>query len=259
MKRQMKRLLATRRRVFAVGALAAMVVVVGAGYGYAAMMDTNQVYTGCLQNGTINNVAIGSTPTKSCPPNATQIGWSQTGPQGPLGPQGPQGPKGDTGATGPQGPQGIKGDTGDTGATGATGPPGPTGPTGATGATGPSDSWDSGTNTGFGVAVGPSGSSTTQVQSLTLPAGSYFVVAKTELLQPSNPPSHCDLDAGATVIDASYVDTIALNSQLEVSLAGDIALPSGGTVTLDCMIPRAFGNGVAYDPHIVAIKISTIH
>ena len=44
----MKRLLAAPRRGLAVGALAAVAVVVAAGYGYAAVTADNQIYTGCL-------------------------------------------------------------------------------------------------------------------------------------------------------------------------------------------------------------------
>jgi hypothetical protein len=122
-----RRLFASRRRIFAVTAVAAIAVVVASGYGYAAVTATNNTYTGCLQGGAISNVAIGTAPTKPCPNNAVQISWNQTGPQGATGatgPQGatgatgPQGPKGDTGATGPQGPKG------DTGATGPQGVPG---------------------------------------------------------------------------------------------------------------------------------------
>ena len=44
----MKRLLAAPRRVLIIGALAAVAVVVAAGYGYAAVTADNQTYTGCL-------------------------------------------------------------------------------------------------------------------------------------------------------------------------------------------------------------------
>ena len=76
----MKRLLAAPRRVFAVGALAAVAVVVAASYGYAAVTADNQTYTGCLENGDLTNIAIGSTPLRACSKNATKISWSQTGP-----------------------------------------------------------------------------------------------------------------------------------------------------------------------------------
>src|SRR5215471_3358521 len=108
----MKRLLASRRRMFAAGAVAVVVLAVAAGYGYAAITATNNVYTGCLQSGAISNLAIGTAPTKPCPNNSTQINWSQTGPTGPQGSTGPAGP---AGATGPKGDQGLPGAKGDTG------------------------------------------------------------------------------------------------------------------------------------------------
>ena len=78
----MKKLFAAPRRVLAVGALAAVAVVVAASFGYAAATADNQTYTGCLQSGDLTKVAIGSAPTKACPTNATQISWNQTGPPG---------------------------------------------------------------------------------------------------------------------------------------------------------------------------------
>jgi len=151
----MRRLLGSRRRIVAVGAVAAVAIAVAASYGYAAVTAPNQMYTGCLQAGTVVDLAIGATPTKPCPNNAVQISWNQTGPAGATGltgETGATGAAGDTGATGPQGlkgdtgatgPQGLKGDTGATGPqgpkgdTGATGPQGPKGDTGATGPQGP--------------------------------------------------------------------------------------------------------------------------
>jgi hypothetical protein len=138
----MKRLLASRRRLLAAGALAAVAVVVAASYGYAAVTATNQTYTGCLQGGSITNVAIGSAPTKACPNNAVQISWSQTGPQGLPGQNGAPGAPGVSvsSATEPPGVNcaqggskftaangvtyacnGTKGDKGDPGANGTNG------------------------------------------------------------------------------------------------------------------------------------------
>jgi hypothetical protein len=68
--------------------VAAIAVVVASGYGYAAVTATNNTYTGCLQAGTITNLAIGTAPTKACPNNAVQITWNQTGPQGEQGSKG---------------------------------------------------------------------------------------------------------------------------------------------------------------------------
>jgi hypothetical protein len=81
----MRRLLGSRRRTVVAAALASVAVVVAAGYGYAGVTGTDPTYTGCLQNGTISNVGIGSDPFKSCPKNSTQISWNKTGPPGPPG------------------------------------------------------------------------------------------------------------------------------------------------------------------------------
>jgi hypothetical protein len=94
-------------RALSLGAVAAVAVVAVAGYGYAAITATDQVYTGCLQSGTLSNVAIGSAPSKSCAKNAVQISWNQTGPQGERGLQGERGPQG------PSGPQGEAGSLSD--------------------------------------------------------------------------------------------------------------------------------------------------
>jgi hypothetical protein len=141
----MKRLVARRRRVFALAAVAAAAIGVAAGYGYTAITATNQAYTGCLLNGSILNVAIGNAPSKACQNNAVQISWSQTGPTGVTGSTGP------TGATGPQGLPGNNGTNGADGATGATGLRGLPGINGTDGATGPKG------DTGPAGATGPGG------------------------------------------------------------------------------------------------------
>jgi hypothetical protein len=71
-----------QRRTLVVVAAVCVAIGMVAGYAYAVAQSANQDYTGCLQDGTIGFVAIGDTPLKTCPKNATQITWSQTGPQG---------------------------------------------------------------------------------------------------------------------------------------------------------------------------------
>ena len=123
----MNRLLATPRRVLAVSALAAVAVVVAAGFGYAAVAAENQTYTGCLQSGALTNIAIGETPFKACPKNATQVSWSQTGPQGERGLQGIPGIPGEKGEKGDKGDPGLQGLRGEQGPPGQQGVPGPSG------------------------------------------------------------------------------------------------------------------------------------
>ena len=59
-----------------VGALAAVAIVVAAGYGYAAVTADNQTYTGCLVSGSITNVGIGSEPLKPCQKASQKISYT---------------------------------------------------------------------------------------------------------------------------------------------------------------------------------------
>lgn len=62
--------------------------------------DGDEQYTGCLKNGALTNVAVGSEPLAKCPTGATVATWSQQGPQGIQGIQGPQGIQGEQGPAG---------------------------------------------------------------------------------------------------------------------------------------------------------------
>ncbi len=149
----MAQFIGSKRGSFAAGALLSAVVVLGAGYAYAASTTSGNQYTGCLQNGTIANVAISATtPAKPCGKPAVQISWSESGPQGAQGVQGVPGPKGDAGAAGAKGDTGAPGPKGDTGATGSPGAKGDTGPPGPKGDPGTAASIDEipcGTETGI--------------------------------------------------------------------------------------------------------------
>jgi hypothetical protein len=128
-------------------ALVAVMALVAAGIGYAAIPDSSGVIHGCYstKNGALRVIDSAA----KCANGEVALNWNQQGPKGDLGATGPQGPKGDTGTTGPQGPKGdtgpagAKGDPGPAGAqglkgdAGATGPQGPQGPKGDTGAAGP--------------------------------------------------------------------------------------------------------------------------
>jgi hypothetical protein len=101
----MKRLLATRQRLFVLGVVASVAIVAASVYGYSAIAGpTPQSYTGCLLAGKLMNIVIdGTAPAPVCVKPAVQISWSQTGPTGPQGDTGVTGQTGATGATGPAG------------------------------------------------------------------------------------------------------------------------------------------------------------
>ncbi len=79
------------------------------GISVANAADGDQQYTGCLKNGTLSNVAIGTAPSAKCPTGADHITWSEQGTQGEPGIQGQPGIQGEQG---PQGEQGLAGTPG---------------------------------------------------------------------------------------------------------------------------------------------------
>jgi len=84
----------SKRRRLSVLAVVSGAAVLAAAYAYGSITTTNNQYTGCLAGGQISSVNIGSTPTKTCPKSATQISWSQAGPQGLPGANGIDGADG---------------------------------------------------------------------------------------------------------------------------------------------------------------------
>lgn len=65
--------------------------------------------TGCLSNGTITRIAVGSEPSQPCTGNSIPVTWNK---------QGPMGDTGDTGETGAPGPTGLQGPAGENGKNG---------------------------------------------------------------------------------------------------------------------------------------------
>ena len=118
----MKAQLASKKTMFALGLLAALLGIGGVALAYAHGGDTTRIHS-CVRNGSIRIVGANET----CRAGETPLDWNITGPAGPPGPAGPQGPQG---IQGPAGPQGA---TGPQGPEGPAGPQGPEGPRGIVG------------------------------------------------------------------------------------------------------------------------------
>lgn len=119
----MKTVVNLSARRFFVGCAAALALAATLSLIASAQQPSAQ-YTGCLRNGTLMFVAIGTAPLNPCPVGSIKVTWNEAGipgPQGPPGIQGPAGPQGPEGPQGPIGPQGIQGPEG---------PQGPAGPSG---------------------------------------------------------------------------------------------------------------------------------
>jgi hypothetical protein len=214
-------------------------IAVAAGVTLPFSGDGNTI-NGCYSSGGALKVDTPSAPT--CPTGYTPITWNQTGPQG------PQGPKGDTGATGPAGPAGPQGPQGNTGATGATGATGPAGPAGT------SDVYITRCCHAPGIAITGEG---TDVLTLNVPAGNYFIAAKIGLINTDssdNSDGDCTLSTGDS--EFAGMGTAGSDDQTEnVKLQDAASFPSGGTITLHCALDHASG----FDASLAAVKVTNLH
>ena len=106
------------RIILAAGVVGGGVLVAG---GAAFAIDPPNTYTGCLFNGSITNVAIGTQPKIACLSKATKISWNQQGVPGSNGINGADGAPGTNGTNGVKGDPGLKGDPGNNGTNGVSG------------------------------------------------------------------------------------------------------------------------------------------
>lgn len=167
------------------------------GISAATAADDDQQYTGCLKNGTLSNVAIGTAPSARCPTGANQITWSEQGTQGEPGIQGEQGP---------QGEQGLAGTPG-------------------------TDAWfvaDDGA-----VAEGSGGYRV----SMTLPAGSYVIEARATLRNRESALAEalCELPGGP--LAHTYLGGAGqVDSEAVIELTTAINHPGGALEVLGCVL-----------------------
>jgi hypothetical protein len=212
----------------------------------------------------------------------------RTGPNGANGSAGMNGRQGDNGPPGPAGGAGLTGSTGSVGATGATGAIGSVGATGATGAIGSTGVGATGVGgggatgpigaTGIGGASGsigatgapgvdgtitplaatggvvalPTASPLVTVVSLTVPAGRYVILAKTQLAQTGAGDSiDCTLKTGTTTLDQSSLKTLPALAAGSVSLQAVTTVGATSQLSVQCLVEVA--NGTANFSSLIAI------
>ena len=154
------------------------------------------------------------------------------------------------------GPQGIQGPRGLPGAAGEPGTPG------QPGATGPSDAY---VDREDAIVALPTDHTATQVAALSLPAGSYTLVAK--LLADNDDASagriECTLDDPA----ANHIDLMKVRlgptspPNLEFAsfaLEGAVTLNATGTVSLMCSAPEITSATVGFRK-LIATRVGTLH
>jgi hypothetical protein len=164
------------------------------------------------------------------------------------GPRGPRGPRGNTGPQGPPGPQGPKGD------------PGPQGPAG------PSNTYTNWTIQFGNGDTQLSNTSSTTVNSLTVPGGNYVVQARVALfVDPSSGPIdfvQCQLvDGNGSTLDNSQETLDGTNT---VSPTGSywaevpLIAPDygGGKLSVQCQSQQ--GNAQVGDSHMEATRVGSL-
>jgi hypothetical protein len=167
------------------------------------------------------------------------------------GPRGPRGPRGYTGPQGPRGPQGPQGPKGD---------PGPQGPAG------PSNTYTNWTIQFGNGDTQLSNTSSTTVNSLTVPAGNYIVQARVALfVDPSSGPIdfvQCQLvDGNGSTLDNSQETLDGTNT---VSPTGSywtevpLIAPDygGGKLSVRCQSQQ--GNAQVGDSHMEATRVGSL-
>jgi Collagen triple helix repeat (20 copies) len=175
-----------------------------------------------------------------------------TGSTGARGETGSVGNPGSNGANGANGPNGANGTNGAEGAKGADGAKGAEGPKGAAGTNG-----TNGTITPLSAKQGltalPTGVPATSVVELAVPAGSYVVMAKTQLFQTGAGDSvECLLKAGTTTLDQAAMKTLPALASVPASLQA-VATTTASPTTLSVLCSVSVANGTANSSSLIAI------
>jgi Collagen triple helix repeat (20 copies) len=185
------------------------------------------------------------------------------GANGANGPNGAAGINGVNGTNGADGTDGVDGTDGTNGANGANGANGPNGANGVNGIDG-TDGVD-GTNGTDGIdgtiaplsakqglTALPTGSPPTTVVELAVPAGSYVVLAKTQLSHTGAGDSiDCTLKAGGATIDQVAMKTLPALAAIPVSMQAVTTTASPSQLSVECKVQVA--NGSANFSSLIAI------
>ena len=216
------------RRAGAVVGLALLGALAAIGVGYAAIPGAGDVIHGCYNTGSNPSGQLRLIDAEAgvkCAKNEKALAFNQKGPKGDKGDKGDACLPSDPACVGPRGDvglQGPKGDKGDPGAPGADGAPG---------APGTSDAFHA--NNLFTFSQGIS-SETVTVISKQVPAGSYVINAKAQLVDPraDGLNARCVMRAGGALVDDT--GTIHVSGSESVAFQGVAANFAGGMLLVEC-------------------------
>ena len=217
-----------------VASVAVFIALSGSAVAATGLIDTKGIATGAVTSAKIKNGAI-----KLADLNAATRASLRSGP-GATGATGTPGTSGSNGANGPNGPNGangVDGDDGDDGDDGSDGADGILAPLSATG----------------GLTALPTSTPPTVVVTLTVPAGNYVVMAKTQLSHTgAGDTIDCTLKAGTTTIDQVAMKTLPALAAIPVSMQA-VTTTSPTQLSVECDV--AVANGSADFSSLIAMPI----
>ena len=227
---------AGRRRLPAVLATAAGVLLLVAGVAYATIPDSSGAIHGCYARSGGSLRVIDASVT-NCKAGETSLDWNVQGQQGPQGPQGADGPAGPSGQQGPQGP---------------TGPQGPAGPPGPSGL---SHGYLASSNQ-VPVAQFPAFSNVGSIASV--PDGTYMIWAQISLDDSLNEPSgNCSIKVNG-VLQTPTATGVELKSGTGNLTIVSAATLSGGGSTVDVQC-RMGDNTTSANVNLALVKIDALN
>lgn len=246
MKRAVKRLRDQRRWLptpSIVLAVAALFVVLGG----SAVAAKGLIHAGDIATGAVTSRAIKSGAVEPRDLSAGTRALLARGPgaAGAEGDSGSNGTPGTNGANGANGPNGANGTNGIDGIDGTDGANGVNGTNGTNGTIAPLSAKQ-------GATALPTGSPATTVVELAVPAGSYVVLAKTQLSHTGAGDSvECFLKAGTTTLDQVAMKTLPALAAIPASLQAVTTTTSPTQVSVQCNV--AVANGAANFSSLIAI------
>lgn len=251
-------------------AIAALFVVLGG----SAIAANGLIHAGDIAPGAVTSRAIrnGAVEPRNLSTATRALLAGGPGAAGAKGDSGSSGAPGSNGANGPDGVNGADGVNGTNGANGANGANGPNGANGANGVDG-TDGIDgakgadgsngvngtNGTNGTIaplsakqGATALPTGAPATTVVELAVPAGSYVVLAKTQLSHTgAGDTVECSLKAGTTTLDQVAMKTLPALAAIPASLQAVATAASPTQLSVQCNV--AVANGAANFSSLIAI------
>jgi hypothetical protein len=285
MKRAIKRLGDQQRRWWPTPSIvlagAALFVVLGGsavaanGLIHAGDIAPGAVTGKAIKNGAVEPADLGTSTRTMIEGGQQGAGGAKgdtgaTGASGADGAKGTIGTNGTNGANGPNGANGAEGAKGSNGANGANGANGPNGANGTNGIDGTNGTdgakginGTNGTNGANGTITPlsakqgltalPTGSSSTTVVELSVPAGNYVVLAKAQLSHTGAGDSvECLLKAGTSTLDQVAMKTLPALAAIPASLQAVVAVPTSPTqLSVQCSV--AVANGSANFSSLIAI------